>query len=80
MLKYVPKGKKPVSKIVQLKSGWYIFAIVITIIAAIVMLIGLNDDSGVVFIVGASVFGYMMFFMLPIICLLVNIEYNQRTR
>ncbi len=80
LLKYVPKGKKPVSKIVQLKSGWYIFAIVITIISAIVMLIGLNDDSGVVFIVGASVFGYMMFFMLPIICLLVNIEYNQRTR
>ena len=43
------------------------------------MLIGLNDDSGVVFIVGASVFGYMVFFMLPIICLLVKIEYNQRT-
>ena len=80
LLKYVPKREKTVSKTVQLKSRWYIFAIVITIIAAIVMLIGLSDDSGVVFIIGASVFGYMLFFMLPIICLLVDIEYNQRTR
>ena len=62
-------------------SGWYSFSIVVTIITAFVMLFGLVvDDSGIVFAIGGGVFIYMLFFMLPIICLLAKIEYNQRVR
>ena len=61
-------------------NGWYTFAIVVTIIAAIVMLIGFGGDSEPAAIIGGSIFGYMLFFMLPIISLLSKIEQNQRNK
>lgn len=74
--KYIPDEVKEESSV----NGWYTFAIVVTCIAVIVMLIGFGAESEPAAIIGGSVFGYMLFFMLPIIALLSKIEQNQRNK
>ncbi len=74
--KHIPDEVKEEPK----ANGWYTFAIVVTVIAAIVMLIGFGAESEPAAIIGGSIFGYMLFFMLPIISLLSKIEQNQRDK
>ena len=76
LMKYIPEGEKQDSQM----NGWQGFAIVITIISALVMLIGIGSDSEAAAIIGGSIFGYMLLFMLPIISLLSKIEHNQHLK
>ncbi len=74
--RHIPHEEREESK----QNGWCSFAIVVTFIALIVTLIGLGGENELVVIIGGSLFGYMLFFMLPIINLLAKIEYNQRKK
>lgn len=73
--KYIPEERQEHQNQYPM-SGWYGFAIAITVISAFVMVAG----SGAAAIIGGCVFGYMLFFMLPIICLLAKIERNQHLK
>lgn len=75
LMKYIPEERQEHQNQYPM-SGWYGFAIAITVISAFVMVAG----SGAAAIIGGCVFGYMLFFMLPIICLLVKIERNQHLK
>ncbi|MCR4828938.1 MAG: APC family permease [Bacteroidales bacterium] len=62
------------------KNSWYKFSLAVTILAGFTMLLGLLANSDTTAIISGSVFGYMLFFMLPIISLLSQIEQNQRIK
>lgn len=76
--KHIPSSENIKFGKVAERSPWYYFAIIITVISGFGMLIGFALESETTAIISGSVFGYMSFFMLPVICLLSKIEQNQR--